>query len=82
MVQYTSSPGAYDQRGKQIYVLRTRIQKRGARKGAIPFNEHILQGFKKMDEDIQRIMCASQGDITEATAQEYNKNQEVVRQAS
>jgi len=53
MVQYTSSPGAYDQRGKQIYVLRTRIQKRGARKGAIPFNEHILQGFKKMDGDIQ-----------------------------
>jgi len=47
----------------------------------IPFNERILQGFKKMDEDIQRIMCASQGDITEATAQEYSKNQEVVRQA-
>jgi hypothetical protein len=32
MIQYTSSPGAYDQRGKQLYVLRTRVEKRGARK--------------------------------------------------
>ena len=36
---------------------------------------------KNMDEDIQWIMCASLGDITEAIAQEYNKNQEVVWQA-
>jgi hypothetical protein len=47
----------------------------------IPFNERILQGFKKMDKDIHRIMCVSQGEITAAPAQEYNKNQEVVRQA-